>query len=726
MKKEILKLFYLPVILWILVSFFYFVSLYNIMKSNINHHIKEIQNIVINEKKQQLKKDVDNFKTLFFLLKNAIYSSTQEELGEIINLPIKNRLNKLIETDFAIVGLIPRNKKFKYSIYKNHFIVLNYHKKRYLVVLKNSGEKVYIIGIRKKCLDNFITENILKYLDLINKNKQSYIAIGKITSLKPDKNGNFGYIYYMPPRLKELQGLVLSVKKPDMRGNLFREKYLKCFEHNKSCFVSYYWKNPITSKIEKKISYFEYLKEFNLSVIKGIYESQILKEINSRVEKYKKETVKIFEIAIIVYFVILLIFILLQQMLFNKIKLNLIKNYEELKKGLIKSVYFDSLTSLPNRNKLIEDIKKYSSLILIDIEDFSDINDVFGFEKGDKVLKELSAQLKNEYKNVYRIGSDEFAVCFFEKITGDFLKRLINKKIKIENINISLIIGASNFKKRLYESAEMALKFAIRLKNKKYLLYDESMYLKQKEKLDKINLLKNALEKKDIIPYYQGIVDRNGNIVKYESLMRIKINGKIESPYFFMDLIKEARLYSDFSRIMIEKVLKDIEIIDKKISINLSYDDIANKEMRNFILNSINSKNAKKIIFEILESESIQNYEEVKSFINNAKEKGIEIAIDDFGSGYSNFVRVLNLEPDIIKIDASLIKNIKELKNQKMVELIVDFAKSFKLKTVAEFVSSKEIFDIVKNMGIDEFQGFYFCEPQPFDKISFKKGANED
>lgn len=726
MKKEILKLFYLPIILWILVSFFYFISLYNIMKSNINRHIKEIQNIVINEKKQQLKKDVNNFKNLFFLLQNAVYSSTEEELSEIINLPIKNHLNKLIETDFAIAGLIPKNKKFKYSIYKNHFIILNSHKKHYLVVLKNQGNKVYIIGIRKKCLDNFIIENILKYLDIINKNKQSYIALGKIMSLKPDKNGNFGYLYYMPPRLKELQGLVLSVKKPDMKGNLFREKYLNCFRHNKSCFVTYYWKNPITGKIEKKISYFEYLKEFNFSIIKGIYKSQILKEINLRAKKYKKNTFIIFEIAIIVYFIILLIFIFIQQIFFNRIKLKLIKNYEELKNGLINSVYFDALTALPNRNKLIEDIKKYNSLILIDIEDFSDINDVFGFEKGDKVLKELSVQLKNEYKNVYRIGSDEFAICFLEKITENFLKKLINKKIKIENINISLIMGASNFKERLYESAEMALKFAVKLKNKKYLLYDESMYLKQKEKLNKINLLKNVLEKRNIIPYYQCIVDKSGNIVKYESLMRIKINNKIETPFFFIDLIKEARLYSDFSRIMIEKVLKDIEKIPMKVSINLSYDDIANEEMRSFILNSINETNAKKIVFEILESESVQNYKKVRSFINKAKEKGIEIAIDDFGSGYSNFVRVLNLEPDIIKIDASLIKNIQNPKNYKMVALIVEFAKSFNLKTVAEFVSDKEIFDIAKNMGIEEFQGYYFCRPLPFDKISSKKGSNEN
>ena len=365
-------------------------------------------------------------------------------------------------------------------------------------------------------------------------------------------------------------------------------------------------------------------------------------------------------------------------------------------------------------------------MILIDIDDFSDINDIYGFDVGDSILKEIAKILKEKYQNVYRVGSDEFAIGFFKKLSINEVKQLAQRQLKVKDLNIDLILGASNYKERLYESAEMALKIAFNQKDKKYVLYDEEIYFKQREKLNKINKLKEVLAKRDVIPFYQCIVDREGNITKYEALMRLKIDNKIESPFFFMDLIKESRLYSYFSKIMIEKVFDDLNKINAKVSINLSYEDIDNKEMREFIFSLLNVQNASKVVFEILESESIQNYDVVRNFILKVKEKGAEIAIDDFGSGYSNFVHVLNLEPDIIKIDASLIKNIKEKKNYKMVELIINFAKSFNLKTVAEFVSDKEIFEMVKNLGIDEFQGFYFCKPLPFDKISAKKGTNEN
>jgi len=149
----------------------------------------------------------------------------------------------------------------------------------------------------------------------------------------------------------------------------------------------------------------------------------------------------------------------------------------------------------------------------------------------------------------------------------------------------------------------------------------------------------------------------------------------------------------------------------------LSFEDIANKEMKEYILELLNDNIAKKTVFEILESESVKNYDILKDFIDEAKKRGAEIAIDDFGSGYSNFVNITKLNPDIIKIDGSIIKDIHIKKNKKLVELMVNFAHEFNLKTVAEFVSSKEIFEELREMGIDEYQGYYFCEPQPLEKI---------
>lgn len=135
-----------------------------------------------------------------------------------------------------------------------------------------------------------------------------------------------------------------------------------------------------------------------------------------------------------------------------------------------------------------------------------------------------------------------------------------------------------------------------------------------------------------------------------------------------------------------------------------------------FILDKLeHSGIAKRVIFEILESEGIENFEEVRQFIDKVKQWGGRIAIDDFGSGYSNFAYILNLQVDFIKIDASLIKNIDTDKNSRIiVETIVDFAKRLGIKTVAEFVHSKEVFETVKEIGIDFSQGFYFHKPSEY------------
>nr|WP_297890535.1 EAL domain-containing protein [Sulfurihydrogenibium sp.] len=118
--------------------------------------------------------------------------------------------------------------------------------------------------------------------------------------------------------------------------------------------------------------------------------------------------------------------------------------------------------------------------------------------------------------------------------------------------------------------------------------------------------------------------------------------------------------------------------------------------------------------FEILESEGIENYEDVSGFIKEVKSYGSKIAIDDFGSGYSNFAHMLKLDVDYLKIDSSLIKNIHQDKNsQIIVQTIVGFAKKLGIKTIAEFVHNREVFEKVRELGVDYSQGYYIGEPKP-------------
>jgi EAL domain-containing protein (putative c-di-GMP-specific phosphodiesterase class I) len=146
---------------------------------------------------------------------------------------------------------------------------------------------------------------------------------------------------------------------------------------------------------------------------------------------------------------------------------------------------------------------------------------------------------------------------------------------------------------------------------------------------------------------------------------------------------------------------------------NLSIEDILNRDTVEFLKEKLkNCKFANLITFEILEDENISNYDNVIDFINNMKRYDCNIAIDDFGSGYSNFIYLLKLKPDFLKIDGSLIKDIHNDTNAFfIVKAINDFAHSLGMQTVAEFVHSKEVFDIVRELNIDVFQGYHFHQP---------------
>jgi EAL domain-containing protein (putative c-di-GMP-specific phosphodiesterase class I) len=118
-------------------------------------------------------------------------------------------------------------------------------------------------------------------------------------------------------------------------------------------------------------------------------------------------------------------------------------------------------------------------------------------------------------------------------------------------------------------------------------------------------------------------------------------------------------------------------------------------------------------VFEIVESESIENFEEVEDFIVQVKSYGCKVAIDDFGTGYSNFEYLMKLKADYIKIDGSMIKDIDtSLNAQIVVSTIVSFAKKMGIKTIAEFVENESILNKVKELGVDYSQGYYFSQPK--------------
>ncbi len=419
-----------------------------------------------------------------------------------------------------------------------------------------------------------------------------------------------------------------------------------------------------------------------------------------------------------------------------------ISNYSN---ALLNQLYTDSLTDLPNRNKLIRDLENTENptLILLNVDSFQEINDFYGNNVGDFVLKEtakrLEAVLENKNTRIYRLVADEFAVLINkhkiedESQIRDFIIKYvfeeINDKIFVydnNEINITTTVGVAYETSEetnsspgftLLNNADMALKQA-KKQRKHFIVFDQKMEItKQYEHNIKWSMkIKSALKESRIIPFFQPIVNnQTGEIEKFECLVRmLDSNGDVISPFYFLEVSQKARLYAQITKIMIRKVFTIAETTNKEFSINISILDILNEDTNSYIFTKLNEHRsiAHRIVFEILESEGIENYSQIITFIDNVKAMGCKVAIDDFGSGYSNFDHILRLNVDYIKIDASMIKNIdKDINCQIITRTIISFAKELGLKTVCEFVHSKSVYEKVNELGADYSQGYYLGEP---------------
>lgn len=407
---------------------------------------------------------------------------------------------------------------------------------------------------------------------------------------------------------------------------------------------------------------------------------------------------------------------------------DLIHKTEELERILRE----DNLTKEGNRFKLLEDIKRFKkpSLALLDINRFGDINEFYGYEIGDEVLITVAKIFKEHTGNkytLYRIYSDEFAILadndekehfknFIKHIADSISSSPLNIKGKEIYIQMTYSISFEE-KNELKKTANTIKRY--NKNNKDIVVYDKSLGI---EKIHEKNILwtsklKKALESDNIVPYYQAIYNlKTEKIEKYEALVRLIDEDNIAiSPFYFLDVAKKSKQYLKLTKEVIRKSFEYFKDKDYEFSINLTLEDITNKNISSYIIDMLKEYNiAPKVVFEIVESEGIQDFEYVNNFIDSVKKLGCKIAIDDFGSGYSNFEYLIKLNADYIKIDGSLIKDILLNKNnQEIVITIVDFAKRQGFKTIAEFVSSKEIFDKVKELGLDYAQGYYIHEPKP-------------
>ena len=513
------------------------------------------------------------------------------------------------------------------------------------------------------------------------------------------------------------------VSKTDKNG-------LITFVNKKFCEISGYEEDELIGKSHNIVRHPSMTKEFFNNLWKTITNKEIFKGVI--VNKKKNGTV---------YYVDTTIIPILDENKnieeFIAIRHDITKVYEQ--KKLIEEQFIDELTLLPNRQKLLKDLKdsKIQKIAMININSFRDINNFYGFEAGDLVLKKFSQILLDKIStninlDLYRVANDVFAICTKNKdnlkeirdICTNIIEHFSLNPILINNNSfyLSISIGVarnckdSAVQNNLLSKAEYALRIA-KKRDISILFLDENieLYNKLKENKKLIEELKNALISNNLLIYGQKLINNISKKEKYEILMRVKLeDGSILTPYSFLKEAKKAKLYLGMTRMLVKKACEYFKGKDIDFNLNLTLEDIKDQYTMDFIVNAMEKTNtAKQITFEIVESEGIESFTEVSNFIKKAKKLGCKIAIDDFGTGYSNFEYIIKLDVDYIKIDGSLIKNINIDNNLYLtVQTIVGFAKALKIKTVAEFVHNEEVLNCVKNLDIDYSQGFFIDEPK--------------
>jgi len=396
------------------------------------------------------------------------------------------------------------------------------------------------------------------------------------------------------------------------------------------------------------------------------------------------------------------------------------------------------------QNKLIDylDTIPSSIVILIKIDEFKYLNSSLTSKISKKLQKRFAKKLFSNmpkqcnFSKIFLLERGEFVFAkkyisttshkSFNQEVKDFQDSINNAKIKIGLVDYTLTIMTSlAYGDNALENAKAGLRNL--LHSRQNFIIANELLEKEKEfaikKLQTFKMLRKAINTYNIVSFFQPIVDnQTKKIVKYESLVRlIDEENNIISPYFFLDTAKEGKYYHEITSIVLRNSFRALFYTDMEISINLSTIDIEEEQTQKefFALLERYKTEAHRITIELVEDESIHELKVVKTFIETIKEHGVKIAIDDFGNGFSNFSRVLAYQPDYIKIDGTLVRDIEYNNISKnLVETIVFFSKRQGIKTIAEYVENENIFNILCSLGVDYSQGYHFGKPERLKEIS--------
>ncbi len=425
------------------------------------------------------------------------------------------------------------------------------------------------------------------------------------------------------------------------------------------------------------------------------------------------------------------------------------KNDEE---RLLRLANKDHLTGLPNRARFMEELDREirlaerqftkGALLLIDLDHFKLINDTAGHAAGDEVIVQFAGLLKRLARNVdlvARLSGDEFVIAFVNTDTKQLDKRINDIVKKINQLkpmysgkvmNTTASVGVAIFPDHasdpveLLAKADTAMYMAKKAGRNRARMYEPGDMQQEKmgSQLTWKDRIHDALEHEMLVLAFQPIKPTTGEPAsRYEVLVRMRSNeeGQHYNPGDFIPTAEQFGLIREIDTWVVKKAIGVLASLPKEnlhisFTVNLSGLSVGEPDMLNLIEAELlrTGVDRSRLIFEVTESAAFQDIGRAIEFIDRIKILGCRIALDDFGVGFSSFSYLKQLQADILKIDGSFIRDIHRSKDDQLfVKALVDVARGMGMMTVAEFVESEQVYDVVRELGVDYVQGYYIGKP---------------
>ena len=586
----------------------------------------------------------------------------------------------------------------------------------------STADVISITNNNASFIDNSFKSTFQKYSKELEKNETLRKQIEKNLSFLLTSNIKYAYLLYRDDRgiFRFLADGAIESEKAflNQKFDIDNPKWLEIFQTKKPLIIEQGFLQQLSVTYLVPI-----LRNNEVELILAVdFSIKKIEDIN-KILNWMQYTI----IAIILIVIVFLILLLVQTFKYLSIK---------------KSAFTDKLTGVFNRNYLQEsenfiNLNDYI-LATLDIDYFKTVNDTYGHDVGDKILTQtaqiITSSIRIKDDIVIRYGGEEFVI--LAKINRNdnlsainvierIFKNIQENSFYINNdefINMTVSIGVNlvPYKSRSFSDAfklaDLALYNAKNKGRNNIEIYDEKEN-KYNDLSLSINEIKDAIDNKKLVCFYQKIVNsETQEISHYEALLRIiDKNGNIILPEKILPIIKGTFILRNITKAVLKICYKELQKNkDIKINVNLNPKDIVDDSILQILKKfALEDNISNRLGLEIVESEDLINSKEAKNNLLILKELGYKLFIDDFGSGYSNFIYLTEIKADYIKIDGSIISKILDDKiSFLLVKSIVEFAKEAEIKVIAEYVANKEIYELVNLLGVDYIQGYYFSIPQ--------------